>query len=133
MLSLKNIFLKFINNILFFLSGTVFVSFTFLVTGKISSVILAILLLLIYSCIRDCSLKEYKTIATLNGYLLPAKRGGRQWIRFRDAPERYYRVKEAVLYDPDSKRGFAVKRDYKAAARCLAAGAGMILRLKKKD
>ena len=78
-------------------------------------------------------LRKYKNILTLNGYLLPAKRGGRQWIRFRDAPERYYRVKEAVLYDPDSKRGFAVKRDYKAAARCLAAGAGMILRLKKKD
>ena len=69
MLTLKNIFLKFINNILFFLSGTVFVSFTFLVTGKISSVILAILLLLIYSCIRDCSLKEYKTIINSNIFI----------------------------------------------------------------
>lgn len=77
---------------------------------------------------RPRGLRKCRNLLTLNGYLLPAKRGGRRRIRIGDAPDRYYRVKEAVLYDPDTGKGFVVRRSRLKAVRYLLQTAAVLIR-----
>lgn len=52
-----------------------------------------------------------KKLITLNGWLLPARKG-RKYFYMSVHPMSLYRVKEAVLYDDRSRKGIVVRKDF---------------------
>lgn len=75
---------------------------------------------------------DRKKLLSLNGWLLPARRGNPEPIMAGESPHCYYRKKDVWIYDPDTKLGFYSHKEMKQLFEMPGEWFRLWLKLKKE-
>lgn len=75
---------------------------------------------------------DRKKLLSLNGWLLPARRGNPEPIMAGESPHCYYRKKGVWIYDPDTKLGFYTQKEMKQLFEMPCEWFRLWLKLKKE-